>query len=124
MKTYLHEVPNESHPKANYILRVAVPVLPPLQPSWVEVSAHSELEAERIRLGIDLAAGLFGQKYHVELFKSEAVCHQHFTARETVETLISWLEDNVEMQTEIIFDGESADSHAMLPGLLEVLQIL
>lgn len=120
----LNEIPAESLNKATHMIRLASANTPPEQAEWVGAIAYSEAEAQRIREGIELASRAFGLKYHLEVYRSEAVTDLPFNARQTVETLIGWLQGNIEMNNEIIFDNESADSGAMLPGLIEVLRIL
>lgn len=124
MKIYPHEIHDRRPLKAAFIVRIASVKAPGEELEWTSCPAHSETEAERIRQGAALAAAAFGQTYHYELFRSEIPTCQVFTARKTLEHLISWLEDNVDQGTEIIFDNESADSEAMLPGLRELLRIL
>lgn len=124
MKSYPNEVHDSRPLKAAYIVRIASATAPREKQEWVSCAAYSETEAERIRQGAALAAAAFGQSYHYELFKSEIPTCRVFTARQTLEHLISWLQHNVDTGTEVIFDNDSADSEAMLPGLRELLNIL
>lgn len=48
------------------------------------------------------------------------------SAKESLEIIISWLEDNINCESEIIFDNDydNTDSEKILPGLVQALEIV
>lgn len=48
------------------------------------------------------------------------------SAKESLEIIISWLEDNINCESEIIFDNDydNTDSEKILPGLIQALEIV
>ncbi|ENG8827675.1 hypothetical protein ABVL22_004280 [Salmonella enterica] len=48
------------------------------------------------------------------------------SAKESLEIMISWLEDNINCESEIIFDNDydNTDSEKILPGLIQALEII
>ncbi|ELW2866245.1 hypothetical protein QMI71_004657 [Salmonella enterica] len=48
------------------------------------------------------------------------------SAKESLEIMISWLEDNINCKSEIIFDNDydNTDSEKILPGLIQALEIV